>query len=111
MDSILVTGGAGFIGANFINYFIKKYRHYFIINLDKLTAVSNLDNLEISGCESRYEFIHGDICDSKLVKPLALKLSKNSPLLSEKILGSTIVTLGNVVDKNFICFSYSSIVK
>ncbi len=64
---ILVTGGAGFIGSNFIEYLINKYSDYDIINLDALTYAGNLDNLkEIQGYP-RYTFIHGRIEDDKLV--------------------------------------------
>jgi len=64
---ILVTGGAGFIGSNFIRYILSKYPHYHIVNLDKLTYAGNLDNL--SGIENQpnYRFVKGDICDSELV--------------------------------------------
>ncbi len=70
MKSILVTGGAGFIGSNFVPYFAEKYPHYHIVNLDKLTYAGNLDNLK--ECESmmNYTFVQGDICDEKLVQSL-----------------------------------------
>ena len=64
---ILVTGGAGFIGSNFIHYLLAKYPNYYIINLDKLTYAGNLDNLKDIGKNPHYEFIKGDICNRKLV--------------------------------------------
>lgn len=64
---LLVTGGAGFIGSNFIRYILREYPNYEVINLDKLTYAGNLDNLkDIEGSE-RYEFVKGDICDEKIV--------------------------------------------
>jgi dTDP-glucose 4,6-dehydratase len=65
---ILVTGGAGFIGSNFIIYMMEKYPDYEIVNLDKLTYAGNLDNLKSVENEPRYKFIHGDICDKKTVR-------------------------------------------
>mgnify|MGYP001560713277 CR=1 FL=1 len=67
---ILITGGAGFIGSNFIRYILENYPGYRIVNLDKLTYAGNLDNLR--GCENnpRYRFIKGDISDSHLVKKI-----------------------------------------
>lgn len=63
---ILVTGGAGFIGSNFIRYILDKYPKYKIINFDKLTYAGNLNNLK--GIKtSNYKFIKGDICNFKLV--------------------------------------------
>ncbi|UCH12905.1 MAG: dTDP-glucose 4,6-dehydratase [Candidatus Omnitrophota bacterium] len=65
--NILVTGGCGFIGSNFIRYMLKKYRNIKIINLDKLTYAGNLNNLKDIEKDKRYKFIKGDICNSKLV--------------------------------------------
>lgn len=64
---ILVTGGAGFIGSNFILYILKKYEDVQIVNLDKLTYAGNLDNLLAVEKDKRYRFIKGDICDKKIV--------------------------------------------
>ena len=68
--TILVTGGAGFIGSNFVPYFTQKYPEYQIINLDKLTYAGNFDNLK--ECESmvNYQFVQGDICDRPLIEKL-----------------------------------------
>ncbi len=68
--SILVTGGAGFIGSNFIHYIIKKYPDYQITNLDVLTYAGNLENLKDLEENSNYKFVKGDICDEKLVNEL-----------------------------------------
>ena len=71
--SILVTGGAGFIGSNFVTYFCRKYPDYFVINLDKLTYAGNLEN--VRECEGRdnYLFVKGDICDEALLTGLFSK--------------------------------------
>ncbi|MGN1091729.1 MAG: dTDP-glucose 4,6-dehydratase [Alphaproteobacteria bacterium] len=68
--AILITGGAGFIGSNFVPYFASKYPDYQIINLDKLTYAGNLDNLKECENMSNYTFVQGDICDRKLVEKL-----------------------------------------
>ena len=68
MKSILVTGGAGFIGSNFIPYFLNKYEDYFIINLDKLTYAGDLSNLIEVENNKRYKFIKGDICNRELIE-------------------------------------------
>lgn len=65
---LLVTGGAGFIGANYIRYALSAHPEYHIINLDKLTYSGNLENLkEIEG-HPNYSFIRGDICDRNILK-------------------------------------------
>ncbi|MEA2064904.1 MAG: dTDP-glucose 4,6-dehydratase [Patescibacteria group bacterium] len=67
---ILVTGGAGFIGSNFIRYWMKKYPYDKIVNLDALTYAGNLENLKEVENNPNYEFIKGDICDTDLVNGL-----------------------------------------
>lgn len=65
--NILVTGGAGFIGSNFVNYMVTNYPSYQIFNLDKLTYAGSLDNLKEVENKSNYTFIKGDIADAQLV--------------------------------------------
>lgn len=65
---ILVTGGAGFIGSNFINYWLKKYPKDKVVNLDKLTYAGNLSSLKTVQSNPNYKFVKGDICDGKLVE-------------------------------------------
>ncbi|MEE4311344.1 MAG: dTDP-glucose 4,6-dehydratase [candidate division KSB1 bacterium] len=67
MKKYLVTGGAGFIGSNFIRYLMNKYPDAAVINLDKLTYAGNLDNLKDIEKSTRYRFVRGDICDESLV--------------------------------------------
>jgi dTDP-glucose 4,6-dehydratase len=64
---VLVTGGAGFIGSNFIHYILNKYDDYEIVNFDKLTYAGNLENLDDIQDDKRYRFIRGDICDREAV--------------------------------------------
>lgn len=64
---ILVTGGAGFIGSNFVNYMVRSYPDYQISNLDALTYAGNLENLKESEGKSNYRFVKGDITESALV--------------------------------------------
>ena len=64
---ILVTGGAGFIGSNFVPYFLERYPGYSIVNIDKLTYAGNLDNLSEVNEMGSYEFIRGDICNRELI--------------------------------------------
>lgn len=68
--TILITGGAGFIGSNFVPFFIEKYPGYKVINLDLLTYAGDLSNLEELGSKQNYQFIRGDICDRPLVEKL-----------------------------------------
>jgi len=68
--TLLVTGGAGFIGSNFIPYFLRKYDTYNVINLDLLTYAGSLDNLDEIKNHPRYKFIQGDICDRNLVESI-----------------------------------------
>ncbi|KFL34022.1 MULTISPECIES: dTDP-glucose 4,6-dehydratase [unclassified Sulfurospirillum] len=72
---ILVTGCAGFIGSNFVPYFLDQYQEYHLINLDLLTYAGNVENLSEVEDEPRYTFVQGDICDRALVESLFEKYS------------------------------------
>jgi len=67
---LLVTGGAGFIGSCFIRHILNKYPDYKVLNLDLLTYAGNLENLKDVKNNPNYTFVHGDICDKKLVRGL-----------------------------------------
>jgi dTDP-glucose 4,6-dehydratase len=68
---LLVTGGCGFIGSNFIRLVLNQYRDVRVVNLDKLTYCGNPDNLKDIVGDSRYSFVKGDICDKNIVEDLA----------------------------------------
>ncbi len=68
MKTILVTGGSGFIGSNFIQYLFKKNEEIFIVNLDYLTYAGNPENLKPIESNKKYKFIQGDICNQELVE-------------------------------------------
>ena len=67
-EYILVTGGAGFIGSNYVNHYVKTDSAH-IINLDNLTYAGNLENVEVAESPN-YTFVQGDICDKLLIKDL-----------------------------------------
>lgn len=67
---LLVTGGAGFIGSCFIRHILNKYTDYKVINLDALTYCGNIENLKDIENNANYKFVHGNICDKKLVRDL-----------------------------------------
>ena len=73
MANILVTGGAGFIGSNFVRYMVEKYSDYHIINLDALTYCGNLENLKDIEDKDNYTFVKGDIRDKAIVNELVEK--------------------------------------
>ena len=68
---ILVTGGAGFIGSNFIRHVLGSHAEDTVVNLDKLTYAGNAENLADLAGDPRYTFVHGDICDAKIVRDVA----------------------------------------
>src|SRR5690606_16599424 len=68
MKTILITGGAGFIGSHVVRRFVKKYPHYKIINLDLLTYAGNLENLRDVETAPNYTFIKADICDAEAMQ-------------------------------------------
>ncbi|MCX6173160.1 MAG: dTDP-glucose 4,6-dehydratase [Ignavibacteriales bacterium] len=102
--NILVTGGAGFIGSNFINYILSKHDDYFIVNLDKLTYAGNLENLKTVEKNKNYRFVKGDIINNELLdylfKRFNLKFVINFAAESHvdrSILGSEIFYRTNVI--------------
>ena len=70
MTNLLITGGAGFIGSNFIRHILNKYPDYKITNIDKLTYAGNLENLKDVEINPNYRFVKGDIIDESLVNKL-----------------------------------------
>ena len=68
MRNLLIAGGAGFIGSNFVHYILWKYPDYRVVVYDKLTYAGNLDNLRDVQGDPRYAFVHGDICDPAAVR-------------------------------------------
>ncbi len=70
MTTVLITGGAGFIGSNYIRYMLSRHSDYHVINLDKLTYAGNPENLQELPDPERHEFVRGDICNRELVDHL-----------------------------------------
>jgi len=70
LRTLLVTGGAGFIGSNFIHYMMDNYPGYRMINLDKLTYAGNLENLRDVEDKENYTFVKGDIADAGIVSDI-----------------------------------------
>lgn len=68
MKTILITGSAGFIGSNFVPYFLEKYPDYLVVSLDLLTYAGNLENLKEVENHPRHKFINGNICNRELVE-------------------------------------------
>lgn len=67
MKKILITGGAGFIGSNFVHYMVNKYKDYMIVNLDLLTYAGNLETLKKVEGKENYKFVKGDIADREFI--------------------------------------------
>ena len=109
MKNILVTGGAGFIGSNFINYILDRRDDFLIVNLDKLTYAGNLENLIPSETKKNYHFIKGDITNSELVNYLFQKFDIKHVInfaaeshVDRSILGSEIFFRSNVLGTNVL---------
>jgi dTDP-glucose 4,6-dehydratase len=109
MKNILVTGGAGFIGSNFINYILARRDDFLIVNLDKLTYAGNLENLIASESKKNYHFIKGDITNSELVNYLFQKFDIKYVInfaaeshVDRSILDSEIFFRSNVLGTNVL---------
>ncbi len=109
MKNILLTGGAGFIGSNFINYILDEHSDYNIINLDKLTYAGNLENLVTSEGKKNYKFVKGDITNAELVNSLFQKYDINYVInfaaeshVDRSILDSEIFFRSNVLGTNVL---------
>lgn len=109
MKNVLVTGGAGFIGSNFINYILKSRNDLNIINLDKLTYAGNLENLKEVENNKYYHFIKGDICNKELVNHLFEKYNIQYVInfaaeshVDRSILGSEVFYHTNVIGTNVL---------
>lgn len=99
---LLVTGGAGFIGTNFILYWLKNHPKDEIVNLDKLTYAGNLENLKEVENQTNYKFIKGDICDGEIVSLAMEKVDTVVHFAAEShvdrsILGPAIFVQSNVI--------------
>jgi dTDP-glucose 4,6-dehydratase len=94
---LLVTGGAGFIGSNFIHYVLKKHSSTRVINLDKLTYAGNLDNLKDIEDDPRYEFIRGDIRDRELVEKVFSRVDMVVHMAAETHVDRSIMDAGEFV--------------
>ena len=97
---LLVTGGAGFIGSNFIRHILQKYDNYEIINLDKLTYAGNLENLKDIDKDPRYTFVKGDICDRSLVETLAKQADVIVNFAAETHVDRSIIDPGSFIPTN-----------
>ncbi|MBK7867512.1 MAG: dTDP-glucose 4,6-dehydratase [Ignavibacteriales bacterium] len=109
MKNILVTGGAGFIGSNFINALLDKRDDIFIVNLDKLTYAGNLENLKNSETKKNYRFVKGDIANSEMVEYVFRKYDIKYVVnfaaeshVDRSILGSKVFYETNVIGTNVL---------
>lgn len=97
---LLVTGGAGFIGSNFIHYWLKKYPDDSIVNLDVLTYAGNLDNLSDVEQNANYQFVQGDICDASLVDKLVKEVDTIVHFAAESHVDRSILNSADFIRTN-----------
>jgi dTDP-glucose 4,6-dehydratase len=109
MKNILVTGGAGFIGSNYINFILNERENYNIINIDKLTYAGNLENLSPSENNPNYTFIKGDITNTELINYIFEKYKIKYVInfaaeshVDRSILGSEVFFRSNVIGTNVL---------
>jgi dTDP-glucose 4,6-dehydratase len=100
MTKLLITGGAGFIGSNFIHYILKKYPDYEIVNLDALTYAGNLENLKDIEENVNYKFVKGDICDINIVSDLVKDVDLIVHFAAESHVDRSIMDSGDFIRTN-----------
>ena len=99
---LLVTGGAGFIGSNFILYWIKNHPADTIVNFDKLTYAGNLENLKSVEKNKNYSFIQGDICDPKAVDKAMENINAVVHFAAESHVDRSIINPSDFVETNVL---------
>lgn len=97
MRKLLVTGGAGFIGSNFVRYILSRYPNYQVVVLDKLTYAGNLANLADVADNPNYSFVRGDICDQPLVDSLAAEVDAILNFAAETHVDRSILDAGSFI--------------
>ena len=102
MKSILVTGGAGFIGSNFVRYMFNKYSDYRIVVLDALTYAGNRENLQDLENKPNYEFHHGNICDRDVVDKLTAKCEVIINFAAETHVDRSILEAGSFIQTDVV---------
>jgi len=99
---ILVTGGAGFIGSNFIHYWLKNHPDDKIVNLDKLTYCGNLENLKEVESNKNYQFVKGDICEGELINKVMKGIDKVVHFAAESHVDRSILEPSTFIQTNII---------
>lgn len=109
MKSVLITGGAGFIGNNFIRFFLTQYSDVEVVNFDALTYAGNLENLRDIEENPRYHFVHGNICDRSAVEAVFREYHCDTVVhfaaeshVDRSILGSSVFVQTNVMGTNVL---------
>jgi len=102
MKSILVTGGAGFIGSNFVRYMVNKYSDYKIVVLDALTYAGNRENLQDLEDKPNYEFHHGNICNWDVVDKLTAKCEVIINFAAETHVDRSILEAGSFIQTDVV---------
>jgi len=97
---ILVTGGAGFIGSNFIHHILRTYTEYGVVNLDALTYAGNLENLKEWEADERYRFVKGSVTDGKLVNSLVAEADIVVHFAAESHVDRSIMSPQAFIDTN-----------